>query len=66
MLTDDTAGLSAAALRLKARMQELERSVFILRGRKADYLEADYWSEMEGLLVELARTTGQFNELVQE
>ncbi|MFN3163826.1 MAG: hypothetical protein ACE37N_10170 [Pseudohongiellaceae bacterium] len=66
MLTDDTAGLSDAALRLKARMQELERSVFILRGRKADYLEADYWSEMEGLLVELARTTGQFNELVQE
>jgi hypothetical protein len=66
MLTDDTAGLSNEALRLKARMQELERSVFILRGRKADYLEADYWSEMEDLLVELARTTGQFNELVQE
>jgi len=66
MLTDDSAGLSDAALRLKARMQELERSVFILRGRKADYLEADYWSEMQGLLVELARTTGQFNELVQE
>ena len=66
MLTDDTAGLSEEALLLKARMQELERSVFILRGRKADYLEADYWSEMEGLLVELARTTGQFNELVQD
>ena len=55
-------GLSPAALSLKAKMQELERSVFILRGRKADYLEADYWQQMEVLLVELARTTGQFNE----
>jgi hypothetical protein len=47
-------------------MQELERSVFILRSRKADYLEADYWQEMEALLLELARTTGQFNDLVNE
>lgn len=61
-LVDDTAGLSPQALALKARMQELERSVFILRGRKAEYLEADYWQQMEQLLVELARTTGQFNE----
>ena len=65
-LTDDTAGLSANAMALKLRMQELERSVFILRSRKADYLEADYWQEMEALLLELARTTGQFNELVNE
>ncbi|MDP6534787.1 MAG: hypothetical protein QGG02_00330 [Gammaproteobacteria bacterium] len=55
-------GLSPAALSLKAKMQEVERSVFILRGRKADFLEADYWQQMEVLLVELARTTGQFNE----
>ncbi len=65
-LTDDTAGLSADAMALKLRMQELERSVFILRSRKADYLEADYWQEMEALLLELARTTGQFNDLVNE
>ncbi len=65
-LSDDTAGLSADAMALKLRMQELERSVFILRSRKADYLEADYWQEMEELLVELARTTGQFNDLVNE
>lgn len=65
-LSDDTAGLSADAMALKLRMQELERSVFILRSRKADYLEADYWQEMEALLLELARTTGQFNELVNE
>ena len=61
-LEDDTTGLSAQALALKSRMQELERSVFILRSRKAEYLEADYWQQMEGLLVDLARTTGQFNE----
>lgn len=61
-LEDDTAGLSAQALALKSRMQDLERSVFILRSRKAEYLEADYWQQMEQLLVELARTTGQFND----
>lgn len=60
-LVDDSAGLSPQALELKARMQELERSVFILRSRKAEYLEADYWQQMEELLVDLARTTGQFN-----
>lgn len=60
-LVDDTAGLSAEALASKARMQELERSVFILRGRKAEYLEADYWREMETLLVDLARATARFN-----
>lgn len=57
--------LSPEALRLKGRMQELERAVFILRGRKGDYLEADYWAQMEDLLVDLARTTGQFYEITE-
>lgn len=61
-LVDDSEGLSPQQLELKAQMQDLERSVFILRGRKADFLEADYWREMEKLLVELAKTTGQFND----
>lgn len=65
-LIDDSAGLSEAAVRSKSRMQELERAVFILRGRKADFLEADYWQQMEVLLVDLARATGQFNEQVNE
>jgi hypothetical protein len=47
-------------------MQRIERSVFILRGRKADFLEADYWQQMEELLVDLARTTGRFNEQVEQ
>lgn len=63
-LVDDTAGLSAEAIRLKSRMQELERSVFILRGRKAEFLEDDYWQQMEVLLVELARATGRFNDYI--
>ena len=45
-------------------MQDLERSVFILRGRKAEFLEDDYWQQLEVLLVDLARATGQFNEQV--
>ncbi len=65
-LIDSSAGLPTAAVRLKGRMQELERSVFILRGRKADFLEADYWQQMEVLLIDLARATGQFNEQVNE
>ena len=63
-LVDDSSGLSEEARRLKGRMQGLERSVFILRGRKADFLESDYWQQMEVLLVDLARATGQFNEQV--
>jgi len=65
-LTDSSAGLSAEALTLKAKMQDLERSIFILRGTKADFLEADYWQRMEELLVELARTTMQFNDFSEQ
>lgn len=64
-LVDDTSGLSSEALALKARVQELERDVFILRGRKAEYLEADYWQRMEALLIDLARTTARFNERLE-
>ena len=63
-LVDDSAKLSAEARDLRARMQEIERGVFILRGRKQDFLDADYWREMETLLVDLAVTTGEFNEVV--
>ena len=65
-MVDDTAGLSAEAIQLKSRMQDLERSVFILRGRKVEFLEEDYWQQMEELLVDLARATGQFNEVINQ
>ena len=58
--------LPPQALALKSRMQELEREVFILRGRKADFLAADYWGRMEELLIDLARTTEQFNGITNE
>lgn len=64
-LVESNKGLTEQAVRLKSSMQEIERSVFILRGRKADFLEADYWRQMETLLVDLARTTGRFNEQIQ-
>ena len=63
-LVDDSAKLNAEARDLRARMQEIERGVFILRGRKQDFLDTDYWREMETLLVDLAVTTGKFNEVV--
>ena len=64
VLTADEENLSPQAMVLKSKVQEIERAVFILRGRKADFLEDDYWSQMEDLLIELARTTGQYNELL--
>ena len=42
-------------------MQTLERSVLLLRGQKAEYLESDYWAQLETLLVDLAKTTEEFN-----
>lgn len=64
-LVDDSGDLSPAARQLKSQMQELERSVFILRGRKTEFLEADYWQQMEQVLIELARTTEQYNAGIQ-
>ncbi len=54
---------SPQAARLLAEIQDLERSVFILRGQKENYLEEDYWNRMEALLIDLARKTGSYNEL---
>lgn len=55
--------LSPQARELRTRMQELERSVVLLRGRKTDYLESEYWQRMESLLIELAQATRRFHEL---
>lgn len=54
---------SEQAQLLHAQMQDIERSIFLLRGQKANYLEEDYWQQLEVLLVDLARTTGRYNEL---
>ena len=62
-LRQDGRRLGREALALKARMQDLEREVFILRGRKAEFLADDYWGRMEALLVNLARTAERFDEV---
>jgi len=54
---------SPEARALLAEMQELERAIFLLRGQKANYLEEDYWTRMETLLIDLARKTGRYHEL---
>ena len=61
---DEVFGLSPQARELKFQMQNLERDIFVLRGRKQDFLDSDYWLEMESLLVELAIATGQFEEII--
>ena len=46
-----------------AEMQTLERQVILLRNQKTNYLEAEYWRQMEDLLIELARTTEAYHDL---
>jgi len=54
---------SPEAMTVRAQMQELERAVVLLRGQKDNYLENDYWSRLETLLVDLARATRRYNAL---
>jgi hypothetical protein len=42
---------------LTAKIRELERSVFLLRSRKAELPKAAYQEQMETLLIEIARTS---------
>lgn len=52
-----------ALRRLYAEAQELERSVVLLRNRKRELGEKEYWQQMEPLLIDLARTTRQLRSL---
>lgn len=54
---------SQEARQMQAEMQGLEREIFLLRSRKADYLEEDYWNRLEALLIELALTAERYDEL---
>lgn len=56
--------LSEQAHQLRAQMQDLERSIILLRGQKENYLEDDYWNRLEALLIDLAKKTGQYNDLL--
>ncbi|MDX1490663.1 MAG: hypothetical protein R3332_05215 [Pseudohongiellaceae bacterium] len=54
---------SPQAQQIYAQMQDLERTIFLLRADKQNYLESDYWARMEELLIELAMKTEQYNDL---
>jgi hypothetical protein len=57
----DELNLTEEQLILKRRMQSLEREVLLLRGRKSEFLEDDYWQRFEELMLSLARTTEEFS-----
>lgn len=59
-----TAGDKGLKLTLNAKIRELERSVFLLRHRKADLPEKAYQKEMEKLLIELAQTSRQLRQMM--
>lgn len=59
--SDDELNLTEQQLVLKRRMQSLEREVLLLRGRKSEFLEDDYWQRFEELMLSLARTTEEFS-----
>jgi hypothetical protein len=55
--------ISPVALQIKSEMQVLERDIFLLRSQKQNYLEDDYWTRLEALLIDLAVRTRRYNEL---
>lgn len=52
---------SVAAVNLRTTMQRLERAIILLRNRKPDLGEDDYYLQLERLLIDLARATRSFN-----
>ena len=48
---------------LNAKVRELERSVFLLRNRKAELPQESYQKEMEVMLIELARTSRKLRDM---
>lgn len=57
--------LSPAAATLHSQMTKLERQIFRLRNSKSQLSEADYWAQLEPLLIELAKVTREFDDLSQ-
>lgn len=63
--TSSTAGGSEVNRALNAKIRELERSVFLLRHRKADLPPETYKQKMETLLIELSRTSRQLRQMTE-
>lgn len=57
------ANLGPAAAKLRSRMSNLERDIFLLRANKSSLAESEYWAQLEPLLIELAKLTREFDGL---
>jgi hypothetical protein len=60
---ESTAAENSMIRDLTAKMRELERSVFLLRNRKAELPQESYQKEMEVLLIDLARISRKLNNM---
>jgi hypothetical protein len=58
-----TAADSSMVRDLTAKIRELERSVFLLRNRKAELPQELYQKELEALLIDLARSSRELNNM---
>jgi len=59
-----SAGINISLVReLAAKMRDLERSIFLLRNRKAELPKRIYQKELEDLLIELARTNRELKNI---
>lgn len=53
---------SVVSMDLRTKMYRLERTIILLRNRKLEFEEDDYYQQLESLLIDLARTTRAFNK----
>ena len=58
-IPEEVAGgpVSETLRELTARVQALERSVILLRNKKTEMSDSDYWQQLETLLIDLARSS---------
>ncbi len=54
---------SVDAVNLRSTMNELERAIILLRNRKLDLDQGEYYLQFEQLLIDLARATRAFNRV---
>ncbi|MBW1915340.1 MAG: hypothetical protein JRI86_10460 [Deltaproteobacteria bacterium] len=54
---------SQEVYKLTVKTHDLERSISLLRNRKTEMTEEDYWKQMESLLIEFARANKELRSL---
>jgi len=53
--------LSPEGAKLRVQMDNIERDIFMLRASKKALTEEEYWQQIEPLLIQLAKTTREFD-----